>query len=252
VTDFTEEELDRAQARANHDLTPEQMREELTKLLGLEQISRTVIGAEVFGRGVAASVDLHLSGDLKVTFDRFGDIGKPAALTAHLMTTLGVEQTLKGPQAIHAGSLIFRLARHHGEEDADAIAREWGVEFLRLAPVGEVDLQDQASRWRAFSRLAQLSPQRDAGEDRSAHSLACAAVVLEATNGVRLVRSGWFLAYVRREVGGMDPGALATRMERVGWRRQGAEGWIKATCPDDPRRTLRWRFYNAPEGWEER
>jgi hypothetical protein len=246
------DQLEQMAAGVNGDATPEEMREQLTRLLGLEQIGRIVIGAEIFGRGVTASVDVHLSGDQKVTFERFGDIGKGPVLTAHLMASLGIAQSLTAKQAVLAGSLIFRLARHHGEENADAIAREWGLEFLRLAPIGEVDLEDQASRWRAFSHLAQISPQRDAGEDRSAHSLACKCVVLEATNGVRLLRSGWFLAYVKREAGTVDPGVLATRMERVGWQRPGSEGWIKATSPSTPPQTLRWRFYTVPEGWEER
>jgi hypothetical protein len=176
----------------------------------------------VFGRGAAASVDLHLSGDTKVTFERFGDIAKGPALTAHLMSTLGVAKSFKATDAVLAGSLSFKLAKHHGDDTTDAAAREWGSEFLRLAATGDIDLNDQASRWRAFSALELLNPQRDAGEDRSAYSLASASVVLVAESGMRLVRCGWFLSYVRGEVGGIDPGAVATKMERVGWSRQGA------------------------------
>lgn len=245
------DQFEQAAAGPNGDATPTQICDELTRLLGLAQVNQTVVGAEIFGRGVTASVDLNLSGDDKITFDRFADIGKAGMLTAHLMASLGVAQTLTAKQAVLVGCLIFKLARHHVQENADAIAREWGLEFLRLAPIGEIDLEDQASRWRAFSHLSQLSPQRDAGEDRSAYSLACKCVVLEATNGLRLVRAGWFLAYVKREVGTMEPAAVANRMERVGWERPGSEGWIKATSPSSPREKLRWRFYTVPEGWED-
>lgn len=249
-----QQEADRERARGrNHDASPDYLRQELTVLLGIEQVGRTVIGAAVFGRGPAASVDLYLSGDTKVTFERFGDIAKGPALTAHLMSTLGVAKSFRATDAVLAGSLIFKLAKHHGEDSADGAAREWGSEFLRLAAVGEVELNDQASRWRAFSALERLNPAHDTGEDRSAHALASASVVLlDGASGARLVRCGWFLSYVRREVGGMySPATLGTQMERVGWRRQGTEGRIKATCPSDSRRWLNWRFYMVSRGWDE-
>ena len=231
---------------------PDDIRRELTELLGLAQIARTVVGAEIFGRGPSASVDLYLSGDAKVTFERFGEISKPAALTAHLMASVGVAKVFKAPNAATIGALIYRLARHHGTESADDAAREWGSEFLRLAAIGEVDLNDQAERWRGFVNLEHRNPAHDAGDDRSSYALASASVVLVDTDtGVRIVRAGWFLAYVRREVGGMySPMTLGTQMERVGWQRRGGEGRVKATCPQDSRRTLQWRFYTVEKGWE--
>jgi hypothetical protein len=120
-----------------------------------------------------------------------------------------------------------------------------------LAALQEVDLDDQAERWRAFASLARLNPARDAGDDRSSQSLAEGCVVLaDRTSGVLLVRCGWFLSYVKREVGGLySPQALGTQMERVGWQRSGSEGRVKATCPGAPQRTLNWRFYSVPKGW---
>lgn len=232
--------------------TPEEIRERLADMLGLGDVGRTIVGAELFGRGPAASVDLRLSGDLKITFERFGDVSKPAALTAHLMSSVGVAKVFKAPDAAIVGALIFQLARHHGEHTEDEAAREWGCEFLRLANWRDVDLADQEDRWRAFSVIAVLNPPHDAGEDRSGHSLACASTVLaDKSSGVRLVRCGWFLGYVRREGGTYSPASLGTQMARVGWERRGGEGRVKATCPGDRRRTLNWRFYTVPKGWEE-
>jgi hypothetical protein len=231
---------------------PDVMRKDLAEMLELAEINRGILDVQMFGRGPNASVDLQLSGDVRLTFERFADVTKPPALTAHL-ASIGIARTFKGREAALAGALISRLARHHDGESAEAIAAEWGREFVRLAALQEADLDDQAERWRAFASLRGLNPARDAGEDRSSHSLACAAVVLaDKTSGVRLVRCGWFLSYVRREVGGMySPQSLGTQMERAGWQRSGREGRIKATCPDDPRRTLIWRFYSVPNGWDD-
>ncbi len=229
---------------------PEAMRERSAAMLGLEQIGATVVDVQMFGRGPSASVDLQLSGDLKLTIG-FGDITKPPALTTHL-ASIGIARTFTGKDAALVGALISRLARHHETESEDSVAREWGCEFLRLAAIGEVNLDDQAERWRAFSALEHRNPASDCGEDRSAHALASVSVVLvDPGTGVRLVRCGWFLSYVRREVGGMySPASLGTQMERVGWQRSGSEGRIKATCPGAPR-SLNWRFYTVPQGWDE-
>ncbi len=229
--------------------TPDVQRQELAELLGLDEIDRTVIDVQMFGRGPTASVDLQLSGDLKLVFERFGDITKPPALCAHV-ASIGIARTFQGKDAALVGALISRLARHHESESADDIAAEWGREFLRLAALQEVTLDDQADRWCAFGSLQALNPPLEAGDDKSAHGLACTCVVLQdRSSGVRLVRCGWFLSFVRREVGGMySPAALGTQMDRVGWQRSGSEGRVKATSPDG-HRTLNWRFYTVPAGW---
>jgi hypothetical protein len=230
---------------------PDVMRAELAEMLALSEIDRTIVDVQMFGHGPTASVDLQLSGDVKLTFERFSDITKPPTLTAYL-ASVGVARTFKGTEAALAGALISRLAEHHASADVDEVVREWGSEFLRLAAVQEVTLDEQAERWRAFSSLQGLNPARDAGEDRTAFSLAQASVVLlDATSGVRLVRCGWFLAFVRRETGTYSAATLDTQMARVGWLRSGSEGKVKATAPDG-RRTLNWRFYTVPNGWEQR
>jgi hypothetical protein len=204
----------------------------------------------MFGRGPGASVDLRLSGDLCFRFERFSEITSGTALTAHL-ASFGVARTFNAQRAALAGALISRLANHHESESKDSISREWGLEFLRLARVLEVKLDDQADRWDKFSILESANPASDAGEDRTAYALAHKSIVLrDEANGARLVRAGWFLSYVRREAGTYNADAVSTQMDRVGWQRPGREGWIKATSPIDQRR-LRWRFYTVPDGWED-
>lgn len=233
--------------------SPEELCSELTDRLGLGGVGLAVTGATVFGKGPRASVDLRLSDGQTITFERYGDVTKPATLMAYLATTVGVSVKLKGEDAIATAVLIQRLADHQAEAGADAAAREWGCELLRIAPTMDVDLSDQAGRWDAFKALAQLNPGKDAGEDRSSWAYAAATLVLvDRESRERLVRAGWLLAFVRREVGiTYAPAELAVQMLRVGWRRRGSEGWIKATSPDGDHRPLRWRFYVVADGWED-
>lgn len=237
---------------------PSELCEQLTDRLGLAELGLEVVGATVFGTlGPRASVDLRLSDGRKITFERFGDIAKPAMLTTYLVTTVGVARSFKAPQAVAIAALIQRLADHQVEASADEAAREWGSDYLRAAPMLEVDLsgatpESQAERWACFCALKELNPGKDLGEDRSSWAYAAATMMLvDRATGERLVRTGWFQAYVRREHGGgIAPADLATLMLRVGWRRRGRDGWIKATEPDG-KGQLRWRFYSVPAGWED-
>ncbi len=199
--------------------------EGLTEALGLGDVGLAVTAAKVFGRGPSASVDLILSDGAKVTFERFGDIAKPSTLSAALVTLTGIYRTFKGPDAGEIAAMIYSLATHHRDASADEAAREFGYEYLRVAPTQEVDMGAQAERWRAFSALATADLVWDAGDRPTAHALAAGSTVLVDREGTRYVRTGWFRSYVRREVGGLySPAALAAQMERVGWRRPGSQG----------------------------
>lgn len=254
---LTVEDLERVSGQALHSSNgatpgPEALCESLTDRLGLSDVHLKVIGATVWGRGADARVDIHLSGDARpLRFDRFGDISKPAALTTALMTQVAVGRMFKAPAAVTIGVEINKLASHYAEADEDEAAREWGAEYLRIAPTQEVDLANQAARWQAFSDLARMSPARTAGDDRSAAALATSSCVLvDHEDKTRLVRAGWFQAYVKREVGGLySPAALATQMQRVGWKRPGSQGRIKATSPSEPRSHV-WPFYVVARDWE--
>jgi len=230
---------------------PDPTADDLSDALGLTEHGLKVTGANVFGRGPNASVDLALSDGSTLRFERFSDIVKPALLATYLVTLTGVVSSFKGPQAAWIAAGIYKLAKHHDEADEDDATREFGTEYLRVAPTEDVDMGCQADRWRAFSTQARLSPARDAGEDRSAEALAAASVVLvDPATGKRYVRTGWFQSYVKREVGGLySPAALAQQMLRVGWTRPNSEGRIKATSPTDGR-SLGWSFYVVEADWD--
>ena len=110
------------------------------------------------------------------------------------------------------------------------------MSYLQAAQVVTVNMSDGTERWGAFQRLAR---QR-----------ASSIEVLEHLDGTRFVRTGWFFDHVRRcDYAAGSNGAIATRMERVDWKRRGKTGRIKATSPSFPG-TLVWSFFDVPAGWE--
>jgi hypothetical protein len=150
-------------ARSNGRAPTTSHAERLTAALGLAAIGAEVAGAHVFGAGPTARVDIHLSNRKRVRFERFGDIVKPAALSAHLLTQTGIYRAFKGSEAGAFGEAVFALAQHDEEDGEDAAAVDWASEFLRLAPEVDVRMDDQDDRWRGFSTLAPMQPSRDAG-----------------------------------------------------------------------------------------
>ena len=230
---------------------PDPTADDLSAALGLTEHGLKVVGANVFGRGPNASVDVHLSDGSKLTFERFSDITKPAMLAAYLVTCTGVVSTFKGPQAGAIAAAIYKLAKHHADEGDDDVILDCAVEFLRLAPTLDVTMSEQADRWRAFSVLATDDGLHANPEDRSARAIAQRSTVLvDVDSGRRLVRTGWLQSYVRADVGGVySPAALAIRVQRVGWSRPNSEGRVKATNPTDGR-TLGWSFYVIPADWD--
>lgn len=223
-------------------------RAELTSLLGLHTAGLRITRAEVYGRGAGASATLFLSDGSTVEFETIRDVTSPAKLSDEIVATTGVIVMLKKPEALRAAALLRALAEHHEVATEDAISRDWGVECLQAAQTCLVDMTDQMSRWRAFSALNEVDPASQARTQSA--PIGPQLVVLIDRSGMRLVRCGWFLSFVREHGGFVAPDALARRMERVGWRRRGREGWIKATPPGRPG-VLRWRFYVVPDAWEE-
>ncbi len=98
-----------------------------------------------------------------------------------------------------------------------------------------------------FSELNAKNPAGDAREEGV--PIVRANVLLVDSNGARLVRCGWFLAYVRESTY-ISPRELAHRMERVGWTRRGTTGRIKASAPKREA-TLAWSFYIVAGDWGE-
>jgi len=131
--------------------------------------------------------------------------------------------------------LTRTLAEHHAAMTDNDHAISWGIEYLQVADVLDVDLNDQAQRWGAFSRLKGL----DGG------------TVLRHLDGSMLVRIGWFRAWVRIDQDHTIPAQqVQQRMMRVGWRIRGGIGGgrVKATCPGRTA-TLVWTFYDVPPDW---
>ena len=128
----------------------------------------------------------------------------------------------------------------------DAIVIDWGTDYLQGAALHAVDLAHQEDRWRAFRLLQQTDPTARARMEGT--SIAGQSVVLEDRGGVRYVRCGWFLSYVRSVAGPYSSEDLARDMQSVGWSRPGGKGRIKATRPKSTE-TLLWTFYAVPKGW---
>jgi hypothetical protein len=244
----------RVEAAERNGGTPaeDDLRVVLSDLLGLTERGRHVEAAAIYGRGPKATVDLRLAGGEVIGFDSYADICNGTRLSAVLATTASVNQPFKSEDARRIACLVRWLAERHEEDAEDEALVELGREYRRVAPREVIDLDMQADRWRGFSLLSTRDPVREAGEHASALAVACQAPMLvDRASSVELIRTGWFRQYVRRELGGVyGPAQLATRMERLGWRRPGREGRIIARCPTDTARPpLIWTFYVVEHDW---
>jgi hypothetical protein len=225
---------------------PEAAARELTELLGLKGAGVNVTGGRIVGRGSTASADLYLDNGEAITFEALRDFANPTRLAVEIAACTGATPILKAPAALRALSLLRALSEIEETTTEDDVSRDWGIEYLQSATRLEVDMRDQADRWRAFCGLQAANPAGDARDDGV--PLVQTQVVLVDHNGARLVRCGWFLAFVR-ESAYISPKELAERMARVGWARRGDRGAIKATAPGR-QAWLAWSFYVVPKGWE--
>jgi len=226
---------------------PIEAAERLAELLGLPKVGLGIRGARIVGRGAKASADIFLSDDSVMTFETLRDVGTVNRLALEVAACTGALPKLKAPQALQAVALLRTIAEHQETFSDDQIAREWGTSYLQAATTDDVDLEDQADRWRAFSSLAHVDPTTDRYRSESP-SIAAASIVLVARNGARLVRCGWFRAHVRAEEN-ISATEVAQRMLRVGWQRRGVTGRIKASRASRPGQ-LAWSFYEVATGWE--
>jgi hypothetical protein len=222
--------------------------EQLAELLRLPSVGLSIRGARIVGRGARASADVYLSDGSVLTFETLRDVGTVNRLALEVAACTGALPKLKGPQALQAVALIRAMAEHEETFSDDQIAREWGATYLQAATAEPVDLEDQADRWRAFSTLERVDPVAARWRGDSP-SIAAASLILVARNGARLVRSGWFRAHVRGEEN-VSAVEVAQRMLRVGWRRRGATGRIKASRVGHAGQ-LAWSFYEVPPRWED-
>jgi hypothetical protein len=223
--------------------------EHLAALLDLPSVGVEIRGAHVVGQGSRASVQIALSNGETLEWDTVRDMVRPQNLIAEVAACTGATPTLKQPQAVRAVALVRALAERTAGITANDEARTWGIEYLQSADTLDVDLNDQGGRWAVFKHLDGVDPYTTA-RDKGA-PFAHATVVLRHSDGSRLVRTGWFRDYVKREQDHtVSPAQLHNRMQRVGWQRRGNHGRIKATCPGR-RDSLQWNFYIVPTDWLE-
>jgi hypothetical protein len=221
--------------------------ERLTTLYGLATVGLEVVRARVVGDGGTATVYLYLSDGFEIVFERLRDMAKPQTVLVELAACTGARPKLDQTKCIDAIALIREIAEHELTATIDELSREWGLTFLQSADAIDLDMDDQTERWGAFSELDRRDPvaaPRSAGT-----SVASASVVLRHLDGTRYVRAGWFRAHVRQDDVTVSPQEIAQRMERVGWRRPGTEGRVKATRPGH-QGALLWRFYVVDADWE--
>lgn len=222
--------------------------EELGALLDLPSVGIDVRGGRTYGRGRAQRVEIDLGNGEVMVFKEARLMMRPAELRAEVVACAGVAPKVDGNKAARALLLVRALAERRQTDSDNDVAIEWGTGYLQAADVLDLDLDDQQQRWAAFHRLDGIEPHAHARENGT--SLATAGLVLRHTDGTRLVRTGWFLGYVRQHEGAIGQAELAQRMAAVGWTRRGQRGRIKATCPGRPK-VRAWNFHLVPDGWED-
>ena len=220
--------------------------EQLAALLDLPAVGVHVTSVSMFGQGASASLDVHLSNGETMLFASIRDMVRPQTLAAELVACAGATPQLKQPQAVQAVRLARIIAERTQAATEDDLAVDWGLEYLQAAETIDVDLNDQAQRYRAFELLSHRDPWAHAREQGG--SYAAATIVLRDQSGDRLVRSGWFLRHVREFTSRETPASLAARMLRIGWQRRGTAGRIKARPPGRPGELV-WAFWIVPAGW---
>lgn len=215
-------------------------RERLAKLLGLGAVGRQITRVRVHGRGGKAYVRIDLDNSEWIELDPLGSYSSPVKMKFEISAQTGAKPKLTGDDVQEIVTLIFWLGEHYETIATADRAWELGAEYLRGVTLRDVDMSDQASRWRAFEHL-----------DRQEVRLKQNTVLHDARTGKRYVRTQWLTEYIRSRVDPGETSAMKTSLERLGWRKAGSEGKIKATHPRLPRPTLIWAFLIVPKGWED-
>lgn len=212
-------------------------REQLAELLGLEAIGRRITRIIAHGRGGKAYVRIDLDNNERIELDPLGAYSSPAKMNFEIAAQIGSRPRLKGTDVQEVGTLIHGLAQRY--ESVQTADRAWEIasEYLRGAVICDVDMADQASRWRAFKHLE--------GGAKLLHN-----TVLRDTNGSRYVRTLWLTEYLRAHCDAGEAASMKDQLERYGWRKAGKEGRIKAKNPAFDQ-SLVWAFLIVPDGWED-
>jgi len=221
----------------------------LSDLLGLPAVGLHVIGAQTFGRGGSAIAHVHVSDGQTIVFEPLRNMGNPSRLSVELACSVGARVMPNKAEAVEVVALVHDLGQALAGTLEDEVAREdYGRVFLADARQRQVDMNDQADRWRAFCALKDANPLDDAR--KLGTSVAACALVLVDDAGTRYVPVEAFWEHVRRSGWSISPGALKTRMLSIGWQRVNERGTVKATQPGGDGVIVR-AFYTARAGWED-
>jgi bifunctional DNA primase/polymerase-like protein len=227
----------------------ETLRNELTARLQLSKADLTVLGTEMSGTTSNAVVRIHLSNGDAIEVERFADVFSPTRFKPCVVAIIGRAVKLSGDDCSEIAALIVQLSEYQERRSMREDARDWGIAFLGAARIADVDIDNQASKWEAFSAIKELDPIAIARQ--TGLSVASKSLVLRDGNGARYVHSNWFAAHVRRDmVTQIANDALIARMVDAGWERRGRRGRFKATSPRMSGE-LQVPFYVVPPGWED-
>ncbi len=242
--DYLERTVDAARVRALKKASTENA-DELTELLGLRP-DRKVVRVDVYGRGSNATVEIGLANGEEIVLDTVGRVASTTKFTAEIAIQVGARPTLKMADVVRALALIHDLGEHHRGLENEDRAADFATDYLRAARLEPVRMADQHSRWRAFSLLDQIDPTAEG------RSIAAGSVVLEdADTGWLYVRASWFGAHIRQQSGPGEAAIILRAVLRLGWRKPGRHGQIKATAPGR-KDTLHWAFLEVPPDWRNR
>ncbi len=217
---------------------------ELAVLLGLDTIGKRIDTVRVIGRGTEGALYVHFDDASRFVIDPIRNYATGAKLTNELALQTGATRpVLKQPEVTRVMALLHGVAHHEQAfEDADRAA-DFGISYLKAAPVEAVRMSDQGSRWAAFSKLDRFHPASTPEET--------GLVLEDPETRLRYVRCSWFNSYVMRRSGPGEARAVGRAVSHLGWEKPGSEGLIKATAPGR-KASLSWAFYKVSPGWEER
>jgi hypothetical protein len=243
--DYLQRTVDAARVRALEKASTEKAGE-LTELLGLKP-DRKVVRVDVYGRGSNATVEIGLANNEEIVLDTIGRVASTTKFTAEIAIQVGARPTLKMTDVVRILALIHDLGEHHHGLENEDRAADFATDYLRAARIEPVRMADQHSRWRAFSLLDQVDPMA-----RAEGSIAASSVVLQDEDtGWLYVRASWFGAHVRQQSGPGEAAIILRAVLRLGWRKPGRHGQIKATAPGR-KDTLHWAFLEVPPNWRNR
>jgi hypothetical protein len=214
--------------------------EQLNALLGLDAVGKRISKVAVFGRGSSGAAYIHLDSGQVIVLDPIGHFLTAPKLSAELGLVAGVKKMLKGPDVNQACSLIHALAGHEQTFDDDDRALDLGAEYLRLAPIANVTMADQVSRWKTFSHLEGHLPAQTT--DRTG------LVLEDLSTGLRYVRCSWFGDWLDARSGPGESRVIGRSMAHLGWLKPGGKGRIKATALERSE-ALAWAFFVVPKDW---